>query len=56
MWCSIKPLCPILGLVPFKIFVNDLKKSIKLLDPIMFADDNNLFYTSKGKKVLFVLL
>ena len=36
----------ILGPLLFLIFVNDLKKSTKLLDPIMFADDTNLFYSS----------
>ena len=29
-------------------FVNDLKKSTKLLEPIMFADDTNLFCTNKS--------
>ena len=35
----------------FLIFVNDLKKSTKLLNPKMFADDTNLFYTNKNIKV-----
>ena len=43
----------ILGPLHFLIFVNDLKNSTKLLDPIMFADDTNLFYTNKNIKVLF---
>ena len=43
----------ILGPLLFLIFVNDLKNSTKLLDPIMFADDTNLFYTDKNIKVLF---
>ena len=43
----------ILGPLLFLIFVNDLKNSTKLLDPIMFADDTNLFYTNKNIKVLF---
>ena len=34
----------ILGLLLFLIFVNDLNKSTSL-DPIMFADDTNLFYS-----------
>ena len=43
----------ILGPLLFLIFVNDLKNSTKLLDPIMFADDTNFFYTNKNIKVLF---
>ena len=39
----------ILGPLLFLIFVNDLKNSTKLLDPIMFADDTNFFYTNKNK-------
>ena len=35
------------------IYVNDFKKSTKLLDPIMFVDDTNLFYTNKNIKILF---
>ena len=30
-----------------------MKSSTKSLDPIMFADDTNLFYTNKNIKVLF---
>ena len=33
----------ILGPLLFPIFVNDLKNSTKLVDPIMFADDTNFF-------------
>ena len=43
----------ILGPLIFLIFVNDLKNPIKLINPIMFADDTNLFYTNKNIKVLF---
>ena len=43
----------ILGQLLFLIFVNDLKISTKLHDPIMFADDTNFFYTNKKIKVLF---
>ena len=42
----------ILGPLLFLIFVNDLKKSTSL-DPIMFADDTNLFYSHKNIKSLF---
>ena len=37
----------ILGLLLFLIFVNDLHKVTKYLDPIMFADDTNLFVLKK---------
>ena len=37
----------------FLIFVNDLKNSTKLLDPITFADDTNFFYINKNIQVLF---
>ena len=43
----------ILGPLLFLTFVNNLKNSIKLLDPIMFAYDTNLFCTNKNVKVLF---
>ena len=42
----------ILGSLLFLIFVNDLKKSTSL-DPIMLADDTNLFYSHKNIKSLF---
>ena len=43
----------ILGPLLFLIFVNDLHKVTKYLDPIMFADDTNLFYSHKNIKTLF---
>ena len=42
-----------LGSFLFLIFVNDLKSSAKLLNPIMFANDTNFFYTNRNIKVLF---
>ena len=36
----------------FLIFVNDLHKLTKYLDPIMFADDTNLIYFHKNIKTL----
>ena len=42
-----------LGPLLFLIFVNYLKKSTKLHNLIMFADEINLFYTTKNIKVLF---
>ena len=50
MWCTKGSL---LGPLLFLIFVNYLKNSTKLLDPTMFADDTNFFYTNKNIKVLF---
>ena len=43
----------ILGPLLFVIFVNDLKKSTKFLDPIMLTDDTNLFYSNKDINTLF---
>lgn len=43
----------ILGPLLFILYVNDLKNASKLLDPIMFADDTNLFLSHKNIKVLF---
>ena len=42
----------ILGPLLFLIFVNDFPQST-LLDPIMFADDTNLFYSNKNITSLF---
>ena len=50
--CGI-PQGSILGPLLFLIFVNDLQKSTKFLDPIMFADDTNLFYSNKDINTLF---
>ena len=35
----------ILGPLLFLLYVNDLKNASSVLDPIMFADNTNLFYT-----------
>ena len=45
----------ILGPLLFLIFVNDLTKSTSL-DPIMFADDTNLFYSNKNIDTLFEIV
>ena len=46
----------ILGLLLFLIFVNDLHKVTKYLDPIMFADDTNLVCSYKNLKTLFQIV
>ena len=42
-----------LRLLLFLIFVNDLQKSTKFLDPIIFAGDTNFFYSNKDINTLF---
>ena len=37
----------ILGPLLFLVYVNDLPNASRLLDPIMFADDTNLFFNHK---------
>ena len=50
MWCSTRiNIRPIL----FLIYANDLNRVSGILDPIMFADDTNLFYSHKDIKTLF---
>ena len=50
MWCSTRiNIRPIL----FLIYANDLNRVSGILDPIMFADDTNLFYSHKDIKMLF---
>ena len=43
----------ILGPLLFLIYVNDLPNATNILDPIMFADDTNLFYSHHDIKTLF---
>ena len=43
----------ILGPLLFLLCVNDLKNASNLLDPIMYADDTNLFLTHKDISYLF---
>ena len=43
----------ILGPLLFLIYVNDLPNVSNMLDPIMFADDTNLFFSSSNIKTLF---
>ena len=42
-----------LGPFLFLIFINDLHKVTKYLDPRMFADNTNPFYSHKNIKILF---
>ena len=37
----------IFGSLLFFLYINDLPEASKLLDPIKFADDVNLFYSGK---------
>ena len=46
----------ILGPLLFLIFVNDLHNVTKYLDPVMFVDDTNLFYSRKNIKTLFQIV
>ena len=43
----------ILGPLLFLIYVNDLNQVSNILDPIMFADDTNVFYSHHQIKTLF---
>ena len=43
----------ILGPLLFLVYINDLNKASDVLDPIMFADDTNFFYSPQNIKALF---
>ena len=43
----------IVGPLLFLVYVNDLPNATNILDPIMFADDKNLFYSHHDIKTLF---
>ena len=43
----------ILGSLLYLLCINDLPQALKLFDPIMFADDTNLFYSGKDIHSLF---
>ena len=43
----------ILGPLHFLVCVNDFNKASDVLDPIMFADDTNPFYSHQNIKTLF---
>ena len=46
----------IFGPLLFLLYVNDLKNASNILDPIMFADDTNLFFTHKDIRYLFQIV
>ena len=43
----------ILGQLFFLVYINDLNKASDVLDPIMFADYTNHFYSHQNIKTLF---
>ena len=47
------PQSSILGTLLFLIFLNDLSNSTKVLDPVLFADDTNLFCSDNNRRTLF---
>ena len=46
----------ILGPLLFLVYVNDLPNASRLLGPVMFANDTNLFYNHKDIKPLFTVV
>ena len=50
MWCSSRIH---LRTLLFLLYVNDLHHASKVLNPIMFADDTNLFFSHSDINILF---
>ena len=46
----------ILGPLLFLLYANYLKSASNILDPIMFADETNLFFTHKDIRYLFEIV
>ena len=46
----------ILGPLLFLIYMNDLPNMASMLDPTMFADDTNLFFSNSNIKTLFAIV
>ena len=44
----------ILGPILFLLYINDFQVASDRLDPIMFADDTNLFYSKKDINTAFL--
>ena len=53
--CSV-PHASIVGPLLFLVYVDNLPNASHLLDPIMFADDANLFFNHKDIKHLFTVV
>ena len=49
MWC---PTRTNIRILIFLIYVNDLNRTSNILDPIVFADNTNLFYSHKDMKTI----
>ena len=47
------PQVSILGPLFFLIFVNDLSNSTKVLDPVVFADNTNVYYSDSDIWTVF---